>query len=833
MIARILDGIPRGHLPEELWRTRHQLLLWVLFAHLPFLVLFGLANDWSLLSSLAAVTPTTVLGVGAVVTRGHRSHSSSLAALGLLSCSAALVVLWHGTIEAHFHYFVMTAALAMYEEWVVYGLAVSYVVLQHAIMATISEEIVFAHLHDDHGMWFWPLIHGGFIAAQSVANIVMWRASQAARQQATDAFAEVRHQAEHDALTGLVNRREFARRLSDELKVLEPGEMVGVLFVDLDDFKLINDSLGHGVGDELLIAVAQRLCAELRADDTLGRFGGDEFVACVTARDSEIIQRVADRMIATLEQPITFGDQQRRVGASVGVAVATDPEADADGLIRDADAAMYVAKRRGKGRRQIFDGRLRADALERRARVLSESGVTAAPESLEVDEPATRRSLAEVLRNRSVLAVYQPIVSVHDRETVGFEALARGPAGTALETPLALFEAARRAGRMGELDWVCREAAIDGARAVNLHRPLKLFVNIEPAGLTTPCPEHLLVEWERAGQDLGLVAEITERALTERPAELLRAVADFRRRGWGIALDDVGADVRSIALMPLLRPDVIKLDLRLIQSRDSNEVAEIINAVNAESERTGALVLAEGVETEEQFDRARAMGATLAQGWLFGRPGPLPSPATSPEHPLVLTAPEFRSSAHTPYQSVTARVPARRGNKSLLMSITRMLEYQAASLGDAGVIASAFQTADRFTPQTGRRYELLAADAALVVALGVGMDAEPAPGVRGASLATNDPLLHEWSVVVIGPHFSAALVAVDLGDTGPDSQRRFDFALTYDRTVVAAAAQILLERVAPVDRPARPGRAPSFVADLAAGGAPVVAEPPALRPAAS
>jgi DICT domain-containing protein len=140
----------------------------------------------------------------------------------------------------------------------------------------------------------------------------------------------------------------------------------------------------------------------------------------------------------------------------------------------------------------------------------------------------------------------------------------------------------------------------------------------------------------------------------------------------------------------------------------------------------------------------------------------------------------------------------RRADKRLLLSISLHLEHQAAALGETGVILSAFQGAERFTPLTRRRYTLLGADAAFVAALGVGMDPEPAPGVRGAALAPDDPLLREWSVVVLGPHFAGALVAVDLGDAGAEMERRFDFALTYDRGLVIEAANALMARVLPL-----------------------------------
>ena len=337
-----------------------------------------------------------------------------------------------------------------------------------------------------------------------------------------------------------------------------------------------------------------------------------------------------------------------------------------------------------------------------------------------------------------------------------------------------------------------------GALAGGLSRGRRLFLNVEPEALAMPCPEHLREDWDVAAGDLDVVVEITERALTARPADLLHAVAQARSRGWGIALDDVGADVRSLALMPLLRPDVIKLDLRLVHEQATTEVAEIVNAVNAERERTGAIVLAEGIETEEHLATARALGATLGQGWYFGRPGPLEAPAAPPARPIGLVGAPAASEQLSPFEVVRPHREVRRADKRLLIALSLQLEHQAAALGETGLIVSAFQDDARFTERTRRRYTLLGADAAFVAALGVGMDVEPAPGVRGAALSAGDPLTGEWSVVVLGPHFAAALVAMDLGDTGPENDRRFDFALTYDRDLVIEAASALMRRVLPL-----------------------------------
>jgi EAL domain-containing protein (putative c-di-GMP-specific phosphodiesterase class I)/DICT domain-containing protein len=406
--------------------------------------------------------------------------------------------------------------------------------------------------------------------------------------------------------------------------------------------------------------------------------------------------------------------------------------------------------------------------------------------------------LDDVLNERAVHAVYQPIVELDGGAVVAWEALARGPQGSPLERPDLLFGAAAAAGRTAELDWECRAAAVAGALDAGIGRGRPLFVNVEPNALGAPLPAHLEELWQRAGEELDVVVEITERSLTTRPAELLHALGQVRARGWRIAVDDVGADTRSLALMPLLRPDVIKLDLRLVQDQPTAEIAAIVNAVNAESERTGAVILAEGIETEQHLVTALAMGARLGQGWLFDRPGRIHAgaPSGTTQIPRAIDAAPAGS---TPYEVVAAVRDVRRGDKRLLLAITRHLENEAMALGPGAVVLSAFQEAERFTKATRRRYTLLAAHASFVAALGGAMPAEPAAGVRGASIGGNDGLLGEWSIAVLGPHFAGALVAVDLGDGGPDMERRFDFCLTYDRDLVTAAAESLMRRVTPVD----------------------------------
>lgn len=420
------------------------------------------------------------------------------------------------------------------------------------------------------------------------------------------------------------------------------------------------------------------------------------------------------------------------------------------------------------------------------------------------------RTIQDVLRARAVRAVYQPLVDLVSGEVIGYEALARGPEGTAWERPDRLFDAAREAGQVAELDWVCRAAAYRGALDARLDPGLTLFVNTEPDALGFACPDDLLPLVERAELSLRVVSEMTERSLTRDPRALLEAVARARAVGWGVALDDVGSEPSSLALMPFVHPDVIKLDLRLVQDPPSAQSSTVASAVMAQAERTGALVLAEGIETEEHRQRALALGATIGQGWLFGRPGPLPRELTRPRSVVrFLTAPQIPADA-TPYSFAAKRPNVRVAAKSLLLPTSRHLEQRAQNDSEPPVVLSTFQHVRHFTPASARRYEALTRTSALVAALGVGIGPLPAGRVRGADLEPDDPLAQEWDVIVVGPHYAAALIARGVGDAERDCDRRFSFVVTHDRDLVVQAACALLLRLVPACASAHPAATPAF-----------------------
>jgi EAL domain-containing protein (putative c-di-GMP-specific phosphodiesterase class I) len=236
-------------------------------------------------------------------------------------------------------------------------------------------------------------------------------------------------------------------------------------------------------------------------------------------------------------------------------------------------------------------------------------------------------------------------------------------------------------------------------------------------------------------------------ALARGPAGLLGAVARARAVGWGVALDDVGAEPAPLAVMPFVRPDVVKLGLRLVQGRTTAEVARIVNAVRAQAERTGARILAEGIETRRHAEIARTMGATIGQGYLYGRPGVLPS-GSRPIRAAVDLLPEpAAADSRTPFEVVAAERPTERVPKDLLLPMSMHIEHNGLGAAEPG--------------------------------------------------GSEDPLRGEWDVILVGPHFAAALVARDCGDDGPDSDRRFGFVITHDRDLVVRAAQPLLDKLAP------------------------------------
>lgn len=408
---------------------------------------------------------------------------------------------------------------------------------------------------------------------------------------------------------------------------------------------------------------------------------------------------------------------------------------------------------------------------------------------------ARGESLDAVLSQEALRSVFQPLVRLSDGVLVGYEVLTRGPAGHRLEAPLDLLGEARRTGRLSELDWAMLASGLQAALSLGRDVPVTYFLNVESDNLSSPVPARVMELLARAEQELSLVLEFTERCLAHDPAALLRTAAGIRSRGGGVALDDLGAEPASLALLPVVDPDVVKLDTGLVRRHPSREVARVTNAVRAHCEETGSVTLAEGIESERDVVVARALGAEYGQGWWFGRPDPAPSvPAQVGSLPLLGPRPD--PDRRTPWEVVSSAKAPAVGDKRIVWSMARLLEDQVFATPEAVLLINVGH-ARLLTSDVEERYAELAAASTFAAALGVDLPRLAAPALRSTDLAPDEPLAGEWDVVVIGTHVAGAFVARDLGDDGPDLLRRYSFAVSYDRKVVLEAARALLRRISP------------------------------------
>ena len=433
-----------------------------------------------------------------------------------------------------------------------------------------------------------------------------------------------------------------------------------------------------------------------------------------------------------------------------------------------------------------------------------------------------RRALIdEVIEQRAIRTVFQPVVHLATGTVAGFEALTRGPAGSDLESPMALLDAARLVGRTGDLDWLCRLSAMQAAAAAGLPSTLAWLVNVEPAGLTMPCPAPLLAAFETAQDGLRVILEVVERDMEGNVLELVLATDQARRDAWGVALDDVGAVESSLALLPFLRPDVVKLDMSLVRRPPDAATAVITAGVQSYAERTGAVILAEGIETPEQARMAVMLGATYGQGYYYGRPGPLPVEVSPPPEPIPVVQHLPPMDGSTPYEILLTTLTPRRETKDRLLYISTHLETEAALGSGASVLLAGFQDASHFSPRKQARYRELSRDNALTIVLAQDLPVQDGRNFHVGPLPPGSRLDAEWVVIVLNLHFAAAFVARDLGDNGPDGERRFDFIYTHDRsTVINAARCFIQDHAGSGSAPSRRDLAGSSPVEISAAPAP-------------
>jgi diguanylate cyclase (GGDEF)-like protein len=591
--AALRAAMPRGRmLPAHLLERRHKTIVTVLAAHVPALLAFGLLRGYALGHMLFDIGPVVMLSALAMAKRFPLRWRMVAACTGLVTCSAMLVHLWGGVIEAHFHFFVVIGLLTLYQDWVPFLLAIAYVIVHHGVMGVIAPHSVYSNPDAAANPWRWALIHGGFVLAASLTHMASWRTNE--------------EQLLRDPLTGLPSRLLLMHRLQSALaRVERTNAHVAVLFIDLDRFKVVNDSLGHHAGDRLLLAVAERLRLAARRHELPARFGGDEFViVCEDVVDPQDAVAVAERLLKALAQPFDFDDSTAFVGGSIGIAVTDDPNADPGDLVRDADAAMYRAKEAGGGRWSIFDQVVRDRAVARQA-----------------VEAALRTAIDE----EQLVVFFQPEISVATGDIVGVEALVRWERpGVGMVSPADFIPIAEETGLIIPIGtWVlneaCRQAqSFDDGRLV-------IRVNVSARQLAEPGLADT-VKTALAASGLPperLCLEVTESVLLEDGDRSVAALQALRDIGVGVSLDDFGTGYCSLSYLRRLPIDSLKIDRSFVrglghEADDDSIVTSVIDLARS----LGVSVVAEGVETEEQLDGLRARGCDTMQGFLFARPGP-------------------------------------------------------------------------------------------------------------------------------------------------------------------------------------------------------------------
>ncbi|HEX2039641.1 MAG TPA: EAL domain-containing protein [Acidimicrobiales bacterium] len=424
------------------------------------------------------------------------------------------------------------------------------------------------------------------------------------------AEAELAYQAVHDGMTGLPNRTLFFDRLDHALaRRARTGSCVAVLFVDLDHLKVVNDSRGHKVGDEVLMAVARTLTDTVRPGDTVARLSGDEFaVLCEDVEGPEGARDTSERLLRAVCGVRTVLGKPVHVSVSIGVAVATTPEATADALLRDADAALYRAKEHGRGRVEVFDDDLRA-AADRRTEL--------------------EQALATAVARGAMRVHYQPQVEIGTGRLVGFEALLRWTHPVLGEIPPGEFVVlAEQSGLIGGLGaWVLEQACLQLAAFRRRHPdvPVEIAVNISGRQLSDPKLlsdlRHVL---EETGVEPGrLCLEITESVVMEDAAASVATLRSLRALGVRLAIDDFGTGYSSLAYLKRFPVDVLKVDRAFVSGLGRDPEDSVIVASIAQlASSLGVDVLAEGVETAEQLQEVAALGCRYGQGYLWGKPMP-------------------------------------------------------------------------------------------------------------------------------------------------------------------------------------------------------------------
>jgi diguanylate cyclase (GGDEF)-like protein len=425
------------------------------------------------------------------------------------------------------------------------------------------------------------------------------------RARLLDMYGQAREDSLLDGLTGLGNHRAFQEELRRQLEhATRHKSPLSLLLIDVDDLKKVNDEHGHATGDELLSALGRIAMGALRRGDRAFRVGGDEFAVVLPNADVETGLTVARRMLSGALNGAFSGNTVEPFSLSIGISAYPSPSTMGDLLYRHADAALYWCKRHGRTNAVAYDpGRHGVHDDDRSIEDLS-------------------AALGQILAEKSLRPVYQPIFSLKTGEPIGYEGLIRPTDSAPMADASSLFAAAERADRTVELDMACLEVVASGLNG--LEPGMYLSINLSPRTLESDLfhPVELTAIFHRRGiEPEQLVIELTEREEVQDLQQLRRNAAACRRAGMRLAADDVGAGNAGLRLLSEIHFDIVKIDLSLVQGGILHDPSHgVLRALQELAARWSATIIAEGVETGEQLAVVRELGITAGQGYLLGRP---------------------------------------------------------------------------------------------------------------------------------------------------------------------------------------------------------------------
>ena len=614
---RFWQKLPRGRRLDDLtWASRHRTIVLLLVGHVGLLPFYGMYQGLSPARCVLTVAPLAVLAAVASAEQLGKRLRASAATLGIVGSSAVTVSFSGGMIEAHFHFFVMLFFITLYQDWLTFLLAIGFVAFEHAIVGVLAPGDVYGHSAAEHEPVKYALIHAGYVTAAAVGAILNWRLTDRADEATRELTEQLGYDNSHDLLTGALNRREFETRITDVLNRVEEGDATVVCVLDLDRFKIVNDTCGHPAGDRLLVEVCWVLSEVLAPEDTLARLGGDEFGMLIRRPTVEQAVAMAEAACAALAvYRFSTDDRTFSASASIGALPLFGQVRYVEEAMQLADAALYTAKESGRGRVHVHN---QGDAdLNRRQ-----------------SDSIWAGALLDALHEHRLELVYQPIVpTVRTGEEKGRmgEILVRlCQADGSLISPGLFFPAAERYDLLPALD---RQVVGKAMTTLAAHYRPGAPTNDDLYTINLAGPSigdedfRTFVQAQLAEHQVSpslICFEITETVAITNVDAARRFITEMRATGIRFALDDFGSGLSSFAYLKSLPVDFLKIDGRFVQTITHDPIDRtMVAAVNQIGHEMGLQTVAEFVEDDATLAVLQEIGVDYGQGYGLGRPGPL------------------------------------------------------------------------------------------------------------------------------------------------------------------------------------------------------------------